>query len=79
MELRQARWAEKLGALLAEAGHTLDEAAVARKGAAWKVALALRLRREAGAAVPWIAGKLFMGQPAAVSGYLCQATCHTIN
>lgn len=71
--LREARWSERLEQLLAETGRTEDEMRREAKSASWKIALAVRLRSEVGAAVKWIAAALHMGSPNAVRGYLSNA------
>lgn len=69
-ELKEARWTLVLDQALAESGNTLEQAKVAPKGAAWKRAIAERLRREAGAPHAWIAAMLHMGSSASVRVYL---------
>jgi REP element-mobilizing transposase RayT len=68
--LREEAWAARLEVVLREAGKSRDAVAAEPKSAAWKIELAERLRREAGAAITWIARELQMGSPNAVRGYL---------
>lgn len=72
-DLKQARWSSILSSTLAEMGRTSEDLKAAAKSAPWKIALALRLRREAGAAVEWIARELQMGQSSTVRSYLSRA------
>jgi REP element-mobilizing transposase RayT len=72
-ELRQIEWTTAFEALLAEAGRTELEARTGPKGAPWKVQMAEQLRRATTATIPWIARKLHMGSPSAVSVYLWRA------
>lgn len=68
--LREAAWTARLEELLREAKQSRETAAEATKSAPWKVALALRLRRETGASIAWMAKILAMGRPDSVRGYL---------
>lgn len=65
-----AEWERVLSALLAEAGRTTEEASGTRKAAPWKIELAARLRAGTTATNAWIAGRLHMGAPGAVSRYV---------
>jgi len=69
-DLREVRWSMMLATLLQGSGKTVEEAKREPKAAAWKIATALRLRREAGAPHAWIARELHMGQPSSVRVYL---------
>ena len=53
-----------------KAGRTPEEAAEARKGAPWKVALAAAMRRKTTASNRWLAEALHMGSGNAVGEYL---------
>ena len=66
----EADWTRALAALLAEAGRTPDDASGTRKAAPWKIEIAVRLRAETTATNAWIAGRLQMGAPGAVSRYV---------
>lgn len=59
--------------VIADAGHSRDDPRQHRKGADWKVKLALDLRREHGAACTWLAKALSMGSPSAVRSLLSRA------
>ena len=72
-EIKEAQWSTRLGELLLKAGRTHADSLKDPKSASWKITIALQLRREVGAAVPWIAGNLNMGQPSSVRGYLSMA------
>ncbi|MBC8009209.1 MAG: transposase [Burkholderiales bacterium] len=72
--LREQNWTACLARLLVEAGRTDEDAKSAAKSAPWKVALAARLRAEAGASITWISASLHMGNPNAVRGYLSKAS-----
>ncbi|MEZ5278135.1 MAG: transposase [Opitutaceae bacterium] len=63
-------WARERDRLLEQEGRTVSDAKGARKGAAWKVEIASRLRLNTGAPVRWIAESLFMGNPDAVRSLL---------
>ncbi len=73
-EMREAGWGTKLEQLLTTEKRTLDEARESPKSAAWKVALALKLRQETGASVAWLANVLHMGKPESVRNYLSRAS-----
>jgi putative transposase len=66
----EADWARALAALLAEAGRTAADASGTRKAAPWKIEIAVRLRAATTATNAWIAGRLHMGAPGAVSRYV---------
>jgi putative transposase len=68
--LREASWTSCLDGVLRRARKTRQEAEKDAKSASWKIEAAECLRREAGAAVTWIARELHMGSPNAVRGYL---------
>ncbi len=69
----RSEWARALDRLLAETGHSREEAAAAPKGAGWKIAIAGRLRRLTTATNAWIAAELSMGTGSSVSVYLTRA------
>lgn len=69
-DMKHARWAELLERLLREYGKTTAVAHAEAKGAAWKCAIAEKLRREAGAAHRWIAEQLVMGSDSSVRSHL---------
>jgi hypothetical protein len=68
--LREASWERRLAELLHEAGRSEEDAAQALHSARWKVELALRLRRETGAAIAWLAKRLHLGSPNSARVYL---------
>jgi len=69
-EIQQLQWAGVLTKCLDGLGHTLAEAATARKSAPWKVAVAAYLKAHTQAGNGWLAGQLRMGSPVAVSHYV---------
>ncbi len=69
-EVREARWAEALAAALGALGRTEREAGQGRKSAAWKVAAAAHLKTTTPADNRWLAARLQMGTPVAVSHYV---------
>lgn len=71
-DFKEARWSATLAKVLHEARRTAAEAVVAPKGVDWKVSIARRLRREAGAPYSWIARVLNMGSPGAVRVAVCR-------
>lgn len=66
-EIREARWAEALGHCLQRLGKTEADVRKGRKGAEWKAAVALRLKEITQAGNRWLAERLHMGRPEAVS------------
>lgn len=68
-EFREARWLNLLQAELDQAGRQLSDAAVALKGARWKVEVARRLRA-GGVPYKWIAEVLQMGKANSVRAYV---------
>lgn len=60
--LRAGRWQQALTQALARRGRCPDDLKVARKGAAWKIALADELRQTCGANYTWLARELFLGK-----------------
>jgi putative transposase len=73
-DFKEASWRRKLDLLLVDACRSEAEIARAPKSAPWKVALALKMRRDAGASVTWLAKALQMGQAASLRGYLHKAS-----
>ena len=71
-DFKEARWSAALAKILHEARRTTAEAVVAPKGVGWKVSIARRLRREAGAPYSWIVRALTMGSPGAVRVAVCR-------
>lgn len=72
-EIREQQWEEQLGACLRRAGKTTEAARKDRKSAPWKVAIATELKASTQASNRWIAERLLMGSPVAVSQYVSQA------
>ena len=68
--LREATWEARLADLLREVGRTEDDMVNALCSAAWKVELAGRLRRDTGAAIAWLAGRLHLGSANSARVYL---------
>jgi putative transposase len=69
-ELRELLWEEVLEACLRKVGKSAQEAAVDRKSAPWKIAIAAVLKGKTQASNTWIAGKLQMGVAKNVSYYV---------
>lgn len=68
-EFNRARWAAALERRLRIPGKAEAEAAGVRRSEPWKVAIATKLKRETSATNRWIAERLSMGAPNAVSDY----------
>jgi len=68
--LREARWEKTLRAGLRRHRKSESDALRAAKGAGWKIEIAARLRTECLTPNAWIARRLHMGQPRAVSFYV---------
>lgn len=60
-ELNEARWSDALAAALRDHGQCESDIAQAPPSTTWKIAIAVRLRREAAAPYLWIAQKLNLG------------------
>jgi REP element-mobilizing transposase RayT len=71
-EIREARWAAALAASLRVLGRTEGEAREARNSAPWKVAVAGHLKQSSQAGNGWLAVRLHMGKPGALSQYVGQ-------
>ena len=71
-EMREARWEDALTAGLAALGKSPADATADRKSAPWKVALAARLKQSTQAGNRWLAERLHMGTPVAVSHHTGQ-------
>lgn len=69
-DLKSARWQLALEAALHEMGKCLRDAENSAKGAAWKVAIAGKLRQSVAAPYRWIAATLKMGHPGSVRGHV---------
>lgn len=72
--LNEGYWEMRLAEFLRHMGKQPDELQTRPKKQVWKVELAQRLRREAGASIVWIARTLRMGQPGSVRSYLARAS-----
>ncbi len=72
-EIREQQWQERLEAALRRAGKSIAAAAADRKSAPWKVAIATELKDQTQASNRWIAERLHMGSPVAVSQYVGRA------
>ena len=66
-ELNQGKWENVVLEELRSKGKNEGDVAGDPKGAAWKIEIARRLRKETSASNPWIAGRLNMGHPSRVS------------
>jgi putative transposase len=71
-ELREQRWIAVLKEKLRQHGKGLHDISRDRKGAPWKISIAVALRREGLAPYRWISNQLNMGHPRAVSFYVSQ-------
>lgn len=72
-EVREAKWEMALDCVLRSLGRSAADLQHGRKGADWKVAVAAHLKRTTQAGNRWIAQRLNMGSPVAVSQYVSQA------
>lgn len=63
-------WERRLEQILTETGRTRAEALADRKAAPWKIEIASKLRATTTATNAWIAARLHMGAPGAVSRYV---------
>lgn len=70
-ELKEAHWSQILERELKQAGKTTKDIVGTIGSAAWKTAIAKRLRQE-GAGYAWITAALRMGKASSVRAYLCQ-------
>jgi REP element-mobilizing transposase RayT len=71
-DLNEERWAAMLDEELKQLGRTRRDFASNPRGAPWKVILASKLRREAGAPYRWLAETLAMGSPLALRVAVCR-------
>jgi putative transposase len=71
-ELKAARWNVALHQALQLQGKSVRDIAPSRKGADWKVSIALALRTKAGAPYRWICDSLAMGSPNSVRVAVCR-------
>ena len=71
-EIREAKWSKALAACLRAVGKTEREIAADRKSASWKGAVAAHLKGHTQADNRWLAGRLNMGTPVAVSRHAGQ-------
>jgi hypothetical protein len=65
-EIREQRWRDELELSQQTVGKTVADIAQAGPGERWKIEIAARLRRRAGAPYRWISVSLKMGTPVAV-------------
>ena len=72
-EIKNAKWSDLLRGILEELGKNERDIAADSKGAPWKVAAAMWLRRQGGAPHRWIARTLNMGKSSSVRAYVCRA------
>ena len=73
MELREASWQANLAAGLAESGKATSDLKTKPLKQSWKIELALRLRRQSGASISWLADNLHLGASATLRVYLHHA------
>jgi len=69
-DLKEARWNQIVGQELSRLKKKEIDLSNSRKGAKWKVEIAIRLRKETIASNPWIANRLHMGHPNYVSNLI---------
>lgn len=69
-EMLEMKWRLRLDQELGEAKKSQSKIDGDRKSAAWKIAIAERLQREAGVSATWLATALNMGKPSSVRAYL---------
>jgi REP element-mobilizing transposase RayT len=72
-EVREIQWQEALEASLRRLGIAPERIGADRKSAAWKVAIAVHLKRTTQAGNGWLAEHLGMGKPGSVSFYVSRA------
>jgi REP element-mobilizing transposase RayT len=70
--VRRACWRQELDRLLRAAGRSDGDLRMARKGADWKIALAMELRQACGANYPWLARELHLGKPDTARHQICR-------
>ena len=71
-EIREAKWAAALAASMRVLGRSEAEAGLDRNSAPWKVAVAGHLKQSSQADNGWLAARLHMGKPGALSQYVGQ-------
>ena len=76
-EVREMQWQEALEACLRRLRIPRERIQRDRKSAAWKVAIAVHLKRATQAGNGWLAEHLGMGKPGSVSFYVSQARTGT--
>jgi hypothetical protein len=69
-DMRETQWAQAFEKILQRDGVNRKDLLVGKKGAHWKVAMAMELRQTTSATNRWIAQALHMGKPNSVSKYL---------
>lgn len=72
-EINRQEWEARLEAAIQRLHHELSEAPRVPKSAPWKVAVAAWLKRNTSATNRWLAERLCMGAPDAVSRYVAEA------
>jgi putative transposase len=72
------QWESVLAEILRETGKSREDLAGARKGAPWKLVLALELRRRTTASCTWIAPALSMGTAASLRQYISRHRRRTL-
>ncbi len=76
-EMKHCLWEKALGEELKKAGRKKEELQQARKGEAWKVNIAMGMRRKLGVSCVWLANTLNLGTPSSARSLICRAK--TIN
>ena len=66
-ELNRSRWDSALGKCMDLLGKNASDAAEERLSAAWKLAIASKLKRESSVTNAWLSDRLNMGKPRSVS------------
>ena len=69
-EIKQLHWENALAAALQEAGRKPEELVTKPRRKHWKLEIASKLRKQAGAPIVWIAEKLHLGKPTTTRFYL---------
>ena len=72
-ELKEHRWEEALEKALRSERKTKEDMQTKPRVQPWKINIAKKLRREAGASVAWITEQLRMGKPSSVRSYMSRS------
>ena len=71
-ELREGAWERKLELMLKALSREEADLATKPKRQDWKVEIAVRIRKESGASIAWLANRLQLGAAATLRGYMCR-------